>query len=395
MRPKIIATQKIARSLTYNEEKVTLGKAECILSANFLRTNLTPEDKLHAFQRRMSLNERVRTSLHITLNFDPSDRLDNKTMTQIASSYMKEIGFEHQPYLVYRHHDAGHPHCHIVTTHVRPNGDPIELYNIGRNQSEQARQKIEKEFGLMTSEKKQQLFLERRQLDNVPRITYGQKSITSSISNVLEYVTQQFKYSSLEEFNSVLRLYNLEAYRGKETSQLYQNRGLLYRVLDENGRYIGVPLKASFFDCKPTLDNLDQQFRYNQSIKQYYDSYLKAVVEYELSKRPTSVDELTERLKQEQVAMLPQRDRSGTITDITYICFYNKCVFKAEELGEKFTIQAIQKGIDRQTELALEQARQQTLKQAQQQALKQAQQQTLKNTPEQPERPRQRLRLSL
>ncbi|HWK03303.1 MAG TPA: relaxase/mobilization nuclease domain-containing protein, partial [Puia sp.] len=122
MRPKIMPCKNIAKTLQYNEQKLVQGTAECILAANFLKdiSRLTPQDKLHCFQRRMELNERVTTNQHITLNFDPLDKLSNEQMQQIAKRYMKEIGFERQPYLVYRHHDAGHPHCHIVTTHVRP-----------------------------------------------------------------------------------------------------------------------------------------------------------------------------------------------------------------------------------------------------------------------------------
>ena len=31
---------------------------------------------------------------------------------------MEQIGFGDQPYLVYQHNDAGHPHIHIVTTRI-------------------------------------------------------------------------------------------------------------------------------------------------------------------------------------------------------------------------------------------------------------------------------------
>lgn len=274
MRPKITSSNSIARSLTYNEQKLTQGKAECLTAANFMKDvdQLTYADKLHRFQHRMELNEAVKTSQHITLNFDPSDQLSNEKMRLIADRYMKEIGFENQPYLVYRHHDAGHPHCHIVTTHVRSNGDPIDLYNIGKIQSEQARLLIEKEFQLTTAEMKQQLRLQRKHPDRVQKIIYGESSTTQSISRVLDYVTKHHNFTSLKEFNTILRSYNLEAYRGRKDSKLYQNRGLLYRVLDDNGRYVGVPLKASFFDSKPTLDNLEKKMiqNQNQTQKQTY-----------------------------------------------------------------------------------------------------------------------------
>jgi hypothetical protein len=123
-------------------------------------------------------------------------------MKKIARLYMKEIGFERQPYLVYRHVDAGHPHCHIVTTHIGRDGSPIEQYNIGRNQSEKARQLIEAEFGLVTAEMKKEISQQKQQINGVPKIIYGQGSTTRSMVRVLEYVTEHFMYTSLEEMNA-------------------------------------------------------------------------------------------------------------------------------------------------------------------------------------------------
>jgi len=60
--------------------------------------------------------------------------------------YMEKIGFCEQPYLIYRHYDAGHPHIHIVSINIRRDGSRISLHNIGRNQSEKARKEIENEF---------------------------------------------------------------------------------------------------------------------------------------------------------------------------------------------------------------------------------------------------------
>ena len=65
---------------------------------------------------------------------------------------MERIGIGNQPYLVYQHHDAGHPHIHIVSIKVREDGSRIDTQNIGRNQSEKARKEIEKEFGLVKAE---------------------------------------------------------------------------------------------------------------------------------------------------------------------------------------------------------------------------------------------------
>ena len=70
---------------------------------------------------------------------------------------MERIGFGNQPYLVYQHHDAGHPHIHIVSIKVREDGSRVDTQNIGRNQSEKARKEIEKEFGLLKAEDSKRL----------------------------------------------------------------------------------------------------------------------------------------------------------------------------------------------------------------------------------------------
>ncbi|MFX9193231.1 relaxase/mobilization nuclease domain-containing protein, partial [Acinetobacter baumannii] len=66
--------------------------------------------KLAGFERLNSLNERATTkTLHVSLNFDASEKLAESKLLQIANDYMNNIGFGEQPFLVYKHEDAGHP----------------------------------------------------------------------------------------------------------------------------------------------------------------------------------------------------------------------------------------------------------------------------------------------
>jgi hypothetical protein len=222
MRPNIESSDSITRSLQYNEDKVSQNQAECILAGNFLKDveSLTYNDKAIRFERRQQLNESVTTSQHISLNFDPADILSNEKMQAIARTYMKEIGFERQPYLVYRHHDAGHPHCHIVTTHIQSNGDPIPQYKIGENQSEKARILIEKEFGLVSPENKRLTQQPSQTPDHILKVHYGERPTTRALSDTVRYIMEKYNCTNLGEFNAVLRLYNVEADPGKEGSRL-------------------------------------------------------------------------------------------------------------------------------------------------------------------------------
>ncbi|HEV3326265.1 MAG TPA: relaxase/mobilization nuclease domain-containing protein [Puia sp.] len=391
MRPKIMACHNIAHSITYNENKLKQGRAECLTAANFLKdpSRLSLEDKLHRFEKRMELNDRVSTNLHITLNFDPLDNLSNEQMAKIAGEYMKEIGFERQPYLVYRHADAGHPHCHIITTHVQKNGDPIDLYKIGENQSEKARLKLEAEYGLVTTETKRELRrqeLQERQRQQqqeyhrhqgVSQVNYGEKSLARSISDVVEHVTEKFAYTSLEELNIILRQYRVEADGGKEGTKLYQDRGLRYRALDEQGRHIGRPINAGFFDCKPTLANLEKKFVLNQAIGQRRRQHIENRVAWALCGKPDNLEAVKEELSQNGIAMVLDRDKDGDCRRADYVDFRNRIVCTGKALGSRYDHEAIQQVIDRER---IREA-QQSLNQTQDLSLEQTQQQSYRYRP--------------
>ena len=83
---------------------------------------------------------------HATLNFNPSDNLSNEKMIAIADRYMEGLKMEQQPYLVYRHDDAEHPHVHIVSSLIRADGSRINTHLMAVNLSEPVRKEIEKEF---------------------------------------------------------------------------------------------------------------------------------------------------------------------------------------------------------------------------------------------------------
>src|SRR5205085_2574680 len=98
-----------------------------------------------------------------------------------------KIGFKEQPYLVYQHNDAGHPHVHIVTTNIKEDGKRIDTFNIGRNQSEKARKDLEIKYGLIKAgNKKMQAKNEIHPY--VQKLNYGKAETKRSITNILNAV---------------------------------------------------------------------------------------------------------------------------------------------------------------------------------------------------------------
>src|SRR4051795_9469405 len=165
---------------------------------------------------------------------------------------MQKIGFGEQPYLVYQHHDAGHPHLHIVTTNIKQDGKRIALHNLGQHQSMKASKEIEQEFDLVKALSKTRMRYELQPV-NAQKVQYGKSETKRAITNVLDAVLPYYKYTSLAELNAILKLYNVVADRGSEQSRIYKNEGLVYHILNEQGEKIGIPIKASLIYNKPTL----------------------------------------------------------------------------------------------------------------------------------------------
>lgn len=340
---KITVPASIKRALNYNENKVKNGKAECLYAHNFLKEagGLNFYEKLERFESLIALNKRATTNtLHISLNFASNEKLNKETLKEIAAIYMAKIGFGAQPYLVYQHTDAGHPHIHIVSTPIQSSGKRISLHNLGRNQSNQARKEIEEQFQLVKAEKKSQ----QKQVSNIntPKLTYGKAETKRSITNVIDSVIAHYKYTSLAELNAILRLYNITADRGQEKGFIHQKGGLLYRVLDEKGNKVGVPIKASAIYSQPTLKNLQNYFNINEASRQPHKKSLKTTIDWILRKSPDSLEHLKQQLQQEKISLVIRQNDAGLIYGVTFIDHRSKCVFNGSDLGKEYSASALQ-----------------------------------------------------
>ena len=337
---RINTGKSISKALNYNEQKVTNGSAECILASGFIKDmdELNFYEKLHHFERLISLNDRISiNTLHVSLNFDPSEYLDAKKLQAIATTYMERIGFGKQPYLVYHHLDAGHPHIHIVSTNIQNDGSRISLHNLGKNQSEEARKEIEIEFGLIKAESSKQTNILNLHPVNAQRIIYGKAESKRAISNVLIKVIPQYKFTSLSSLNAVLKLYNVTADRGEKDSRIYRNNGLTYRILDADGNKTGVPIKASSFYMKPTMKFLENKFIDNEKLRKPYFKRIQTNIDWLLNKKPISINELKDQLEKEGISMVEWKNKENIIYGITYIDHKTKCVFNGSDLGKQYS----------------------------------------------------------
>lgn len=353
--------QSIRGIFFYNENKVSEGKAACIGEGNYPMDleKMSENFKLGVFLKQLQLNENVkRSAVHISLNFDRSDtNLSKEKLMHITSSYMDKIGFGTQPYLVYQHHDAGHPHIHIASINVRADGSRINMHNIGRNQSETARKELEIAFNLVRADSRKKQSPALINAIDAEKIKYGAMDSKRAISSVLNAVIPHYKYTTLGELNAVLNLYNVRAERGKENSKMFQNKGLVYQILDGKKKTVGVPIKASSFYSKPTLSQLEINFAASKTSRVVNMKRARNAVDLLLLKYPSiTLSQLETRLANQGITAVARKNENGLIYGMTYIDHNTKCVFNGSSLGSAYAAKGLLERIGRSSEFGKQSA---------------------------------------
>ena len=141
---KIIAGSSFVGTVGY-----VIKKQSRILSAE----GVTPPDireMVQDFKGQTLLNPRIKNAVgHISLSFSSKDgvQMTDALMLDIAKEYMQRMGITDTQYLLVRHLDQPHSHCHLVYNRVGNNGQTISNKNIKIRNAKVCRALTEK-YGL-------------------------------------------------------------------------------------------------------------------------------------------------------------------------------------------------------------------------------------------------------
>ncbi len=334
---KIITAKGFSGVLNYNEKKVNRLKAAFLHSGNLpLNTEeLDYNAKMNLFKYHLEKQPSIKTNtLHICLSFDQTEKLNNELKKNIADDYLKGIGFENQPYLVYDHYDSSNPHLHIITTHLNSKSNNINIHNIGKNKSEPTRKIIEKKYNLIEAEGRISKIQENQ------KITIGDYSKAGTkdkISIIVRQVLKKYSFTSFNEFNLILESFNIKADTGTEGSAMHKKGGLVYRLLD-NGKMYGHSIKASNIFDKPTLKNIEEKYEKNKKRKEELLSNTKKIIDNTF-KKYIHPDKLTfkKELEKENIEVIFRTNEQGLTYGIQFINHIDKIALKGSELGKNYS----------------------------------------------------------
>lgn len=154
---KIIARSSFAGTVSYvMKEQSRILAAEGVSPPNV-------REMVQDFKDQTLLNPRIKNAVgHISLSFSSKDapRMTDALMLDIAKEYMQRMGITDTQYLLVRHLDQPHPHCHLVYNRVGNNGQTISDKNIKIRNAKVCRALTEK-YGLHLAPGKESVRRER------------------------------------------------------------------------------------------------------------------------------------------------------------------------------------------------------------------------------------------
>ena len=153
------------------------------------------KDMVQDFKDQTLLNPRLKNTVgHISLSFSPKDapRMTDALMTQIAKEYMQKMGITDTQYLLVRHLDQPHPHCHLVYNRIGYDGKVISSQG-DYKRNEIATKLLKNKYGLTYAEDKGKTNVEK--LHASERVKY---EIFNAVKAALEHS------GTWKEFNDYL-----------------------------------------------------------------------------------------------------------------------------------------------------------------------------------------------
>ena len=113
--------------------------------------------------------------------------------------------------------------------------------------------------------------------------------------------------------------------------------------IDQHGRSVGVPIKASDFHFKPTLRALQERFSAGKLAREKHAVRLRNTIDKAIASGYLQdlFSSLQAELKSDGVVIVPRHSKTGLIYGLTYVDHRTKSVFNGSNLGKAYSAKAL------------------------------------------------------
>ena len=332
---KISIGNSLYGAINYNGEKINKENGR-LLDTNKIYTDSSGTvDIKRAFADFMqwmpSTTKTERPMVHISLNPHPDDVLTDVQLTDIAREYMEKMGFGDMPYMVYKHTDISRHHMHIVALRVRTDGSCISDKN-NFYRSKEITRELEKKYGLKTAERE-------KVTPDTPLLKVDPNGdLKKQVAAVVKIIGMRYRFQTIGEYNAVLSLFNVKCENtdGKVNGREYH--GLVYFALDDNGKPIASPFKASRLGKFAGRDAVES--KYERSKDKLDISSTKREVA-EVLKVSQGKEDFVVQLKERNIDVVFRYTDEGRIYGVTFIDNNTMTVLNGSRLGKEYSANAL------------------------------------------------------
>lgn len=334
---KIGRSSNMYGALAYNNKKVESEKGKILMTNKMIETadgRYTVSQLAHSFEPYLAANRNTeKYTVHISLNPDPKDKVNDEDFVQIAQDYMNKMGYGEQPYVVFKHLDIDRTHIHIVSVAVDELGKKISDRFEKRRSMEICRE-LENKFELAPATLKSD---EKYELIFRP-VDYTTGDLKKQMASVIRQLPKYYQFRSLGEYNALLSLFNITTEKVDGDLQGRLQSGLLYFSLNEKGEKAGNPFKTSLFGKDAGLSALEKHFlKCRESLKDdVLKSHLKEVIANTI-KSTLNENDFKNNLIRQGINTVIRRNSNGLMFGITFIDHTSKTVWNGSGLGKEFS----------------------------------------------------------
>ena len=312
----------VKNAMDYNERKVACGDAELLATANVRACDASIQDTFRFLENRNIRSRDI--SFHMSVNPSATDGMTEEKALGFIDDLMKGLGYENQPYAVYKHTDIDREHYHVVSVKVNEEGRKIKDYYDKRKAIELTRQLADKygyRLGNGDGERAREQGIDTRRFDpSIGRVVAQMEAIFKECCS--------YHFTSFQQFQMIMQSHGLSV-----THRAGDESTILLQGLDKAGKACTAPV-----DERDT--SLSMYEMYEQRALQCYGK--TSIRRRELDKvdslasfclpRSTSQKHFENMLRKQDIDIRIHRNSSGGIMGATFVDHATRSAFKCSEL---------------------------------------------------------------
>jgi hypothetical protein len=249
------------------------------------------------------------TSLNFSIEENPGN-LTNEKLLEIGTSYMRSMGYDDNQHLIVRHHDAEHPHIHLLVNRIRYDGSVVSDSNNFRR-SQTALRRLEQQYNL------------------IPIDQYNDSAVISND-----------QYNAIAEDSDISITAELNNYKSIEQPN-DRSMGQYNNLTGEQYDYKSVDQRNYITKRALTKNEIEKTLRTGIPSDK---SLLQALLEPIIYDSRLTLQEFITVCNQAGISLLFNQASTGKVSGITY--FINDFKIKGQALGNRFKWAELIKYID-------------------------------------------------